>query len=105
MEKAQVTKIGISMLLLAALAGIGFGVSYFMSSSEPQPADIVIEGEPNTSLSTLEEKEVENVRDILTEKPVPVADGAEVREELAQPLQGGGLTEVEKQRIRAELSK
>jgi hypothetical protein len=105
MEKAQLTKIGMTLLILAVLAGIGFAVAYFVPDSTPRQADIMVEGDQTPLPSKLEEEQIEEVREDLVESPAVQTDKEEVREELAKPAPTGELSEAEKERIRAELRK
>ncbi len=94
-----------TILILAILAGIGFAVAYFVPDSKPRPADIMVEGDPTPTPSILEEDEVERMREELANPPVKEIDKEEVREELLRSSESGGVTEAEKERMRAELRK
>jgi hypothetical protein len=105
METSQAKKIAIALLILLVLAAAGFAFSYLAPDSGPQPADIFVGGTPNPTPSTLDEEVAEDTREKL-EAPAPTnIDKTEVREEISQPASGGGLSEAEKERIRAELRK
>ena len=104
MEKTQITKIVLTILILGALAAAGFAFSLFKSDSkEPVPFEGV-QGDYGDAPSKVDDVAAEVVREELQVAPAGEVDKEQVREELSKPP-GGGLSEAEKERIRAELRK
>lgn len=105
MERTQITKIVLTILILAALAGAWLAVSYISSRGTQDPLEGLGEGGFSELPSKVSEEEAERVRTELSAPPEVEVDKEAVREELYKPSASGELSEEEKERIRAELRK
>lgn len=106
MEKSNMTKWMVTILILIALAAIGFAFSLLKPDSGRPRLFEGAQGDYGDTASKVDDETERQVRDELAapESPLTDTEKVEVREELSKPS-GGELSEEEKERIRAELRK
>lgn len=106
MEKTQITKVVLTILILVALAVVGFLFSLLKSPKDDlRTFEGAIQGNNEELPPKVDEETAEAVREDLATPAETNVDKEEVREELSKPQASGELSEEEKERIRAELRK